>query len=137
MNSLEQFLVPKTTYKNKKDQHSSSSIFSKKYLRNNIPMVSFMISYIIINVILFTTRSVDVYMNTKNVFYMLAKASGTINPYQVIDINLFLLLFITTVFFFLQTKVKFWTSTALWWWSSCYVIALLGSECVDWPVFYH
>ena len=69
-------------------------------------MVSFMISYIIINVILFTTRSVDVYMNTKNVFYMLAKASGTINPYQVININLFLLLFITTIFF-LQTKVKF------------------------------
>lgn len=81
MNSLEQLLVPKSASKNKKDLRSSSTIFSQKYLRNNIPMVSFMICYIVINLILFTTRSVDVYMTTNNVVYMLARASGTINSF--------------------------------------------------------
>ncbi len=86
-------------------------------------MVSFMIAYIIINVILFTTRSVDVYMNTKNVFYMLAKASGTINTFQVIDINLFLLLF-ETIFFTNEGQVLNFNCTL--------VVVLMLRHCITW-----
>jgi len=80
MYSLEQLLVPAIVSKKKKKPENdriSSSIFSLKYLKNNVSIVSFVIAFLAINLILFVVRAVQVYMNSNTVIYMLARASGT------------------------------------------------------------
>ena len=58
---------------------STTSKFSRAYLRNNFILVSFLVAYLVVNVILFTTRAVQ--YRDKNFIYIVARASGIKNSF--------------------------------------------------------
>jgi len=53
---------------------STTSKFSRAYLRNNYIVVSFLVAYLAVNIILFTTRAIQ--YRDKNFLYIVARASG-------------------------------------------------------------